>query len=223
LGPKDYLSLAVGYLQWILPAVTFLVLLLKKKLFKNKEFVVLLILAWFYIFLTHNKSTIIWEHLPFMAYIQFPWRFLGMAVFCFSLASGLLINLFDKAKVWLTILLCGAAILLNAPFFRPDVWYKVTDSYYTTGTEWVRQRTASIGDFWPNLGHAIPDVPSDGKYINYFPGWVSKVPAQNGLIPSKGSVFTDTPVRKIGNIISLVSILGFAAVFITRKKWGKEI
>ena len=73
-----------------------------------------------------------------------------------------------------------------------------------TGAEWDRQRAASIGDFWPNFGHEIPDKPSDGRYINYFPGWVGAEP-HGGLIPSGVVEFKDTPVRELGNIISLVS------------------
>ena len=145
-----------------------------------------------------------------------------MVVFCFSLASGLLVVMFDKWKIWITILVCLAVIVLNAPFFRPDIWYKVGDSYYTTGKEWVRQRTASIGDFWPNFGYKIPSLPSDGKYINYFPGWVSKVSQKGGLIPAAGSRFTDTPVRVIGNIISIVSIIGFLIFLMFKNKWIKE-
>jgi hypothetical protein len=222
-GPNDGLSLAVGYLQWILPILTLAVMFVKKKIFKEKKFLVLFVLGWFYLFLTHNKSTIIWEHLPFMAYIQFPWRFLGMAVFCFALASGLIVTLFDKWKIWLAVLVCVVAFSLNFSFFREDIWYKVNDSYFTTGAEWVRQRSASIGDFWPNFGHNIPDKPSDGKYINYFPGWISPTPEVRGLIPTKSSSFSDTLVRRIGNIISLIAIIGFLGAFITRNKWKKEV
>lgn len=221
-GPNDGLSLAIGYLQWIVPILIFAILVFKKEIFKYKEFLILLILGWLYIFLTHNKSTIIWEHLPFLSYIQFPWRFLEMVVFCFSLASGLITILFNKIKVWICILIYTLLIVLNAPFFRPDIWYKVGDSYYTTGTEWIRQRSASIGDFWPNFGHKIPDKPTDGKYINYFPGWISAIPEREGLIPRVGSKFSDTPVRRVGNIISLVSILGFAVFLITKNRWKKE-
>jgi hypothetical protein len=146
-----------------------------------------------------------------------------MVVFCFSLSSGLIVKFFGKGKVFPVIIICAASIILNTQFFRPDIWYKVTDSYYLTGTEWIRQRTASIGDFWPNFGHKIPTLPSDGTYINYFPGWISKIPEKDGLILSKGSVFTDTPIRKIGNIISGISFLGFLAFVFSKKKWEKRI
>lgn len=222
-GPNDGLSLAVGYLQWIIPALTFAIILIRRQVFKNKEFLLLFLVGWFYIFLTHNKSTFVWESLPFMAYIQFPWRFLGLAVFCFSLASGYLIQIFTGWKIVLTFIITALVIWLNAPFFREDIWYSVTDSYYTTGAEWIRQRTASIGDFWPNLGHKIPDAPSDGKYINYFPGWKSSTDPVSGLIPSNGAVFTDTLSRKVGNIVSLISVIVFSGLIVFKFKWKKEV
>lgn len=221
-GPNDGLSLAIGYIQWILPVLILMVLVLKKKLFKNVEFLILFLAGWFYIFLTHNKSTFIWEHSPFMAYIQFPWRFLGIVVFCFSLASGLIVDLFDKLKTWIVLAVCALVIGLNLSFFRGDIWYKVDDSYYLTGAEWVRQRAASIQDFWPNFGHAIPSTPSDGKFINYFPGWIGVLPDVNGLIPKSGAYFTDTPVRRWGNIISLTSIIILSLSLINKKWIGKH-
>ena len=218
-GPNDGLSLSIGQVQWALPVLVGVFLLIKRKIWKEKEFVVLFFIGWFYLFLTHNKSTFIWNLITPMAYIQFPWRFLGLATFCFALASGVVTGFFVKQKLLITALIVLAAFFLNFSFFREDIWYSVNDSYYTTGAEWVRQRTASIGDYWPNFGHKIPSTPSDGKFINYFPGWVGATPV-NGLIPSNGVRFTDTPARKIGNIISLVSLFGF--VIFSLKTWKEK-
>lgn len=215
-GNGDGLSLAIGYSQWILPIIVLLFLLFTKKYSLLKShFSILFLVGWFFLFLTHNKATFIWEVLPFMKYIQFPWRFLGVALFCFSLASGILFNLVKQKYLLLLIMLPTMYFVLRtAYFFRPDLWYSVKDTYYLTGIEWDRQRTASIGDFWPNFGHKIPDKPSDGKYINYFPGW-SKEPNKEGLIISEGANFKNTPIRTIGNIISLLSFFG---VILWRKK-----
>jgi len=220
-GPKDDLSLAVGYVQWLIPLGVLLFLLFKKEVKKYKQFLILFLLGWFYLFLTHNKSTWVWEAFPLLPYVQFPWRFLGAIVFCFSLASGLLVILFNKQKSWLLVLVTLLVVVLNVGFFREDIWYEVDDSYYITGVEWDRQRTASIGDFWPNFGHKIPQSPSNGTYINYFPGWISEQPPVDGLILAEGAKFTDTPIRKIGNIISLVALIGLGT-FVLKQKWTKR-
>ncbi len=220
-GIEDGLSLSIGQMQWILPSLALLVVILKKNIGQYKDFLVLFILGWFFLALTHNKSTFIWNNIPGMAYIQFPWRFLGMATFCFAISSGVWITLLKKYETLLVSILIMSTMLLNFKFFKEDIWYNVNDSHFITGEEWDRQRVASIRDYWPKLGHEVPNKPSDGKYINYFPGWVSESPNINGLILAEGSKFTDTPVRKIGNIISLVTIV--VGGFYLTKKWKKEI
>lgn len=225
-GEGDGLNLSIGQLQWILPLTVALFLMYyyiktkdRKILIRNSSFLILFVTGVFYIFLTHNKSTFIWTHIPQMAYIQFPWRFYGVATFCLSLAGGAAMQFFDKQKNFVLVIIVLTAISLNYSFFHEDIWYKVTDSYFINGEEWVRQRTASIGDYWPQFGHVIPNTPSDGKYINYFPGWVGVEPL-GGLIPSSGAKFTDTPIRRVGNIISLISIVGI--VVFKKKIWKEE-
>ncbi len=143
-----------------------------------------------------------------------------MAIFIFLLSAGLIADLFEKSKKWLSILITAAAILLNFQFFRPDIWYPAGDNYYLSGKEWDRQRSASINDFWPNLISKAPQTPSDGEFINYFPGW-NKKPNEKGFISSDGAIFSDTPVRMAGNIISLFSIL-FFGVSLIKKKWTEK-
>ena len=206
-GLEDGLSLSIGQLQWIIPVLISIFLIAKKKVKENTQFLFIFALGWFYLFMTHNKSTFIWEALPFMKYIQFPWRFLAPALFSFSLATGVVVNLFVKneVRIVITTVLIILTVGVNIAFFKEDIWYNFKDSDLTTGAEWDRQRTASIGDFWPLFGHKIPDEPASGEFINYFPGWNHSLD-ENGLIPAKGAVFSDTLPRRVGNIISLVSL-----------------
>lgn len=210
-GPIDGLNLSVGLIQWVIPILIITLWLFDHLIYKKKthlpvNYYLLLILGLFFLFLTHNKSTFIWETFTFMKYIQFPWRFLGVSVFCFSLASGAIVGLHINRFILIPIFaLATCYMLLTTNYFRPDIWYPVSDSYFLTGVEWDRQRTASIGDFWPKFGHQIPDKPGNGDLINYFPG-ANYEPDKNGLISSRGAIFNDTPVRRIGNIISLATI-----------------
>lgn len=218
-GPVDNMNLSVGLLQWIIPVgVLIITFFNKNRLDKiTYDFYLLVVLAFLHLLLTHNKTAFIWEMLPFMKFIQFPWRFLGVSVFIFSLASGYLFKLISvKWFVSLFFVLIFFYIYFStSTYFRPDIWYTVDDSYFLTGEEWNRQRTASIGDFWPKFGHEIPKTPSDGKYINYFPGWESLAPMRSGLIQAEGSKFKNTPIRTVGNIITFVSLLG---IFIWKRK-----
>lgn len=208
-GDGDNVNLSVGLLQWIIPAFVLVLTFLKGKILESKKFLIMFGFGFLYLLLTHNKTAFVWEAIPFMKYIQFPWRFLGVSVFCLSLASGGLFN-YLKGKI-LTFIIFALVIshtfIFTINYFSPDIWYSVSDEYFLTGEEWNRQRSASISDFWPKFGHNIPDVPSDGKYINYFPGWESSRPLEGGLIPSEGSKFKDTPIRILGNALSLIGIV----------------
>lgn len=223
-GPGDGLSLSVGHVQWILPLIILIFVLIKRKFSANevpmwnKDFFILIVLGFFCLFLTHNKSTFIWTHVPAMSYIQFPWRFLGVATFCLAASTGAIIQFFEKQKIIVSMVIIVAAVALNFSFFHEDIWYKVNDSFYTTGEEWNLQRDAAINDYWPLFGHKVPSVPSDGKYINYFPGWIPATPDKNGLIPSHGAAFTNTPIRMIGDIISLISVLFMITIVIVKRK-----
>ncbi|HWA52032.1 MAG TPA: 6-pyruvoyl-tetrahydropterin synthase-related protein [Patescibacteria group bacterium] len=225
-GPNDGLSLSVGQIQWIVPAITGVIILIKQKTKFTKDnlvFTVLVLIGIFALFMTHNKSTFIWNILPFMKYIQFPWRFLSTATFSFALASGLIIKQFEIVRLQFlsVIIVVVVTILLNFSFFKPDIWYSKGDSYYLTGSFWNEEQFSSLPDYWPNFGHKFPDKISDGKYINYFPGWNYK-PDKNGLISSEGAVFGNTSTRTIGNYTSLFAILVWIILFVKFKYVSKD-
>lgn len=227
-GLEDGLSVSVGLVQWVLPIATLAAIVVTKKLSKYKEVLVLFAIGWGYLFLAHSFSTPIWVSIDFMKFIQFPWRFLGPAVFAFSLGAGVLVKLFDGQKLLITSLIIAAAILLNANFFREDIWYDLSDSDLTTGARWEEQTRASIGDYWPTSAGQIPpkfaptqtadyeliskssnqyvfEILSDKKNVDYpvndFPGWSSHKTDYKVIFN-----FANTPIRTLGNIISVVSL-----------------
>ena len=265
-GDGDGLSLAVGQIQWIIPLAIGISWLRKKKNKEGLTFYVLVVIGVFSLFLTHNKSTFIWNLLPFMKYIQFPWRFLAAGVFALSLASGLIIKYFRKVKLQ-TLAVTGiifGVIILNFNFFRPDIWYKVSDRDLETGDRWIEATFSSLPDYWPNYGQ-VPkneafketddlklvakrsnsqtfEVKSWEKPIEfpvaYFPGWemnyagekMNIVVSENGLISgevregdSKTVVLTfrDTPIRTVGNWISLV-VMGVWILVFGKLNYGKK-
>jgi hypothetical protein len=81
-----------------------------------------------------------------MKYIQFPWRFLTIAVFFLSLASGFFVKLFPKK---LTPVLLILLLLTNYSFFRPDIWRNISDREQYSGALWDEARSSSLTDYWP--------------------------------------------------------------------------
>jgi hypothetical protein len=157
-GPIDGLSLNIGIFQFLIPTIVFIFYLFKKEVKNRFLLIVFFCISLFALFLTHNKSTFIWRSLPFMSYFQFPWRFLGLAIFCLSFIGGGLISLIKKnLKVPVVIALIISIVALNYPLFMPDIWYsKLTDRDKLSGVELVRQSGAGLMDYWPNYSNGFP-------------------------------------------------------------------
>lgn len=98
-GTGDGLSFSVGHFQWILSVLLFVLAGIYRKKFKVYRItIVLIVLGWFFVFLTHGKSEFIWELAKPMQFIQFPWRFISISVFLFALVGGSVIVLMKKNK-----------------------------------------------------------------------------------------------------------------------------
>ena len=260
-GPIDDMAFSVGIIQWLIPLLAIIFLFFKRKKLKgNFVFIALFSLVFlFSVFLTHNKSTFIWKALPFMAFYQFPWRFLSIAIFASSFVAGSIILLINKKFQILTVVLISIiTILLNFSYFKEDIWYpKLTDSQKLSPTGIVAQSGAGLKDYWPSFGQNFPNsfapnqpTISEGVVINnylktsnkvtlntvsksngkitlplvYFPNWQLFIDGQKtdftinkdlGLIEfnvTSGNhsillEFKNTPIRTIGNSISLISLV----------------
>jgi hypothetical protein len=233
-GPYDGMAFPLGQIQFALPL---LLLLFSPKKIKLK-IIPILALALFFLFLTHQRSIFIWQVLPFLAFFQFPWRFIGSAVFLLSYASGLI-----KINRSFIVLIAILAITSNINFFRQDLWYEDPEFL-------VQKSESGFRDFWPKFGNQFPDKPAPALAgitnfsrtsnqitftsnfdkptltelpLVYFPGWKATInfkPANIIINPDLGQInlnipsgknqikltFTDTPIRKAGNIISLGTI-----------------
>lgn len=167
VGPYDDILLSVGIIQWILPLVVLVLLLILKK--KKSFFLVLFftLLGWLTLFMAHPRSGVIWNKISFLAILQFPWRFLIIATFLFSLASGSISLLFKKLTTGykLTfVFLIVIGFMLYRSYFYPRVWIDITDSEKFSGDSWQRQQTISIFDYLPVYAEkppasAAPDKP----------------------------------------------------------------
>lgn len=161
-GPKDDMSFQIGYVHWILALVLLIYFIFTQ--FKNKKvnsvvFIFFFLVFLFSAFLTHNKSTPIWQSLPFMPYYQFPWRFLASIILSLSFLGGSAIYIFKnkKIKYLITTLICFTAIILNFNYFKEDIWYpKITDQDKLSGEELTRQSGAGLKDYWPKYGMDFP-------------------------------------------------------------------
>jgi len=254
-GDRDGMSFQVGYFQWIIPLVVLGYFLISQKIKKNLLIFFIFFVGLFALFLTHNKSTFIWETVPLLAYYQFPWRLIALAIFCFSLISGAIVKF---TKPWLVIIALLISIVLNFSYFKEDLWFSsLTDAQKLSPANIVNQSGAGLRDYWPKFGTKFPNeyasgpiIASGSAQINsfnknslgvsgqinvsesalitfpivYFPNFellIDQKPAAFTIDNNLGLInvyfnpgthvfslkFTNTPIRIISNIISLVSIV----------------
>lgn len=162
-GPEDGLSFQVGLVNWLTLMLAGLMAILIRK--DRKLLGMLLILGVgfiFSVFLQHNKSSFIWEAIPLMAFIQFPWRFLGISIFLISMV-GALITPYLRGKFSIAyFLLIIAAILSTFVYFRPKEY--VDDNFFDKflNKEKMRQGIDLTKDYLPIWVKTV-----DAPLLNY--------------------------------------------------------
>lgn len=185
LGPDDDLALSTGIVQWVLGVLAAILALLFLKKERKISTIVLVLVAveLIVLFLMHQKSSIIWETIPYFSWLQFPWRFLSDSTFILSLLGALAIYITkrfnEKFGIILGITVILSLFLLYVSFFQPKAWLEISDADKFSGEYWEKQLTISIFDYLPIYAKLppnkkAPDLPDilDGevKIINYKKG-----------------------------------------------------
>ena len=243
-GPNDTMSFSVGYLQWLVPLILVPFFILRRNKFSNFYFLIS-IFGFLAVFLTHGKSEFIWKLIPPMSYIQFPWRFLTVSTFFLSLACGavslvvprrfipllllllLLLNIgFFKPDIWRPI--------TDKEQFSGALWDEQRSS--AISDFWPKEAKIPK-DFAPEAPLILYTTDQYQKVqfpTVYFPGWQLTVDGKktevfpdgpSRLITSRLPLFyttfslrfTNTPVRTIGNIASLLTLFGLIYYYVSTK------
>ncbi len=134
------------------------------------------------IFLMLSPSAFIWEHVPLMPFIQFPWRLLGPAAATLAVCAGAntqyLLPNFKWAKEGITVTALLAILILALPTMYPPAWS--ADPWPTSprGIIGVEQEgrwlgTTSTGDFIPSTVKSEPPANAD-LIASYERGQVDK-------------------------------------------------
>ena len=166
-GPGDNLSFSVGQIHWMMSTLLIFLLVLTKKIKEYFNILILIAISWLALFLIHTRSTFIWELISPLEFLQFPWRFLSIAVFSFALVSGAVV-LFLKnnlVKTVITLAIILVTIFTNFGFFREDKWLPISDEHYFSGGFWDEQVASAVNDFWPIYGAKIPNQRAKEKIV----------------------------------------------------------
>ncbi len=199
---NDGMSFMLGYAQWVVLAVstTFLVVSfvkhrsrLKAFIFKNASVLASLTLSLLSVFMMLPVSEPLWEVLPFISDIQFPWRLLGIATFFISVLFGFLLTSIKNKKVyWLILVIVSIlAIYGNKNHILPQP-VSVEDLYMYSDFDklhYHRYTTTTLGD-----DIIAPSAPSACYYSSEKVYWEDSSPLDHEVL-SSGNTFADIKIN----------------------------
>ncbi len=166
-GVEDGISFKIGKLQLVLAFLGFLTLL-KTKVSRNLSLLLGGFLA-FALYMTTSGSRIIWDNLPTLGIVQFPWRFLTLIGFFVSLLSSYSLGLVPKLlRLPALVTTCAFLVYFNAKYFAPQSNLTLSDSAYLTGP-YVSETLATI----------VPE---------YLPSWSRDFSSTSGSLLLSGDV-----------------------------------
>lgn len=127
------------------------------------------------VFLIHSSSGFVWEHLPLMKYVQFPWRLLSLLALSVSfLSGGLLSFLGSESKITQQVfqaVLIVIIVLSGAQYCYVRGYYILDETKMTPS--FVREQWSTISSYNTNGMNSIKDF---GEYL---PKSVKKLPEKN--------------------------------------------
>jgi 6-pyruvoyl-tetrahydropterin synthase related domain len=115
----------------------------------------------FYCFLTLAISQPLWDVLPLIKFIQFPWRFLSLAMLCAALLAGAVVSWVPKRAWWLAGAVILAALIGNLSWWYPRYCVPFQE---TTLASTIRYEldtatlgTTAKGEYLPRTVTSVPD------------------------------------------------------------------
>lgn len=205
LGSNDDLSLSVGFIHWMLAAVSLIIALLNFKKERKLSYMIFTLVSFLLLvlFLMHQRSSFIWDAFSPLTWLQFPWRFLSDSTFLLSSLGGICIyqlsqlnQRFGKAMGVLTIVL---VIILHGSFFAPKEWLYISDAEKFSGASWEKQLTISIFDYLPIYAKLppnkkAPELPETLEGQVEFKNYVKGSDFQKGEIEVKEKAILRIPL-----------------------------
>ncbi len=135
-GTGDGMSFEIGLLQLALIAVVIGALFWGVRTSWRVTLLVgfMTLLTFGAAFLSTNLSTLVWNHLSLLRYLEYPWRFLSLVAFATAFVAGGVILLVRNRPRYLNVVTVGAILLivsLGLGHAKPSTFRNVTDAQYS--------------------------------------------------------------------------------------------
>lgn len=169
------LSYEIGKFHILFVFIALIILIysfLRKKMKEFRFIVLALFLFLFSAFMTNSHSSLIWDNIKLLSYLQFPWRFLTVTALFSSFIGGFVISFMEKqfgAKVALVIIIASAfsTLILVVSDFQPQKYLQVGDEYYTNYKDIAWRISKASFEFVPNgIATKLSDIKTTQLDIN---------------------------------------------------------
>lgn len=121
------------------------------------------------LYLTTFKSEIVWDTIPLFSFVQFPWRYLSIAIVLTSLASALAVSMVrhQALRVLLVVIVMCVALFAQSSFHQPEKFLDDKNDFYYTDSDLIRRQMSSIlPDFIPlDLDRDLPPVAPENRIV----------------------------------------------------------
>lgn len=164
LGSADRESFQVGIVQWLMVVLTLAYFIVKKILRQtystsDKLAFMFLIIFVITVFLMLPSSTIIWDHLPLMPQIQFPWRLLFVTTLIVPFLAAKFLSLYkNKSLYFLSLFFILLAYRGNHNHFFTRNFHRYPDNHYLSNQK-IYYGSADIA--WETRPRWVNFIPSN--------------------------------------------------------------
>lgn len=129
-------QIGVANILAVILSIVVLIFMYRRRVDRERR-TILFFLAWFSLifFLMLRILLPIWRIVPFMNYIQFPWRLLSLEILVGSFLAGSVFYIW-RSKI-LAIFAILFAVFLSIGYTRPAYYHMRSDSYYLTRSNFI--------------------------------------------------------------------------------------
>lgn len=195
-GCLDGISFRLGKINIVLFFVAFALFIFSKKKHFFTTFTFLLFM--FSVFLTTSYSGLIWK-LPYMDFLQYPWRFLNFSGLFLSVAIGYLVSLLIKRKQKYSFIIIGIVIFLtlvnNLKLFTPN-GYEYVNYNESNYLKWTASK---ISDEYLPANFLKPqsekEIQSSNFNIVAGEGTVRDLRIRTNYLEAQINLFTNSRIR----------------------------
>jgi hypothetical protein len=114
-GPDDGMSFALGWSHLLLIVAAWIWIARRSAPGDRRLMRFLAAISAVYCLLMLDESVWLWDHLPLLPYVQFPWRLLGPVALCGAMLAAALGPALDSLGKWRGLAVAGALALLIVP------------------------------------------------------------------------------------------------------------